>query len=108
MRYYLYRLVVTRQVSTMTILKDSNLKKIPGNIKPDSKRRVVLPASLVSEDIVYHVYSNEAGQILLDPQVMVPASEAWLFRNPEALASVKRGLVDAAEGRISKIDPDDL
>ncbi len=92
----------------MTILKDSKLKKIPGNIKPDSKRRVVLPASLVPEDVVYQVYSNEAGQILLDPQVLIPASEAWLFRNPKALASVKRGLADAAEGRISKIDLDEL
>ena len=92
----------------MTILKDYNMQKIPGNIKPDSKRRVVLPASLVSEDVVYQVYSNAAGQILLDPQVLVPASEAWLFRNPEALASVKRGLADAAEGRISTIDPDEL
>jgi hypothetical protein len=92
----------------MTILKDSNLKKVPGNIKPDSKRRVVLPASLVSEDVVYQVYSNEAGQILLDPQVLIPASEAWLFRNPKALASVKKGLADAAEGRISKIDLDEL
>ncbi|HEY93315.1 MAG TPA: hypothetical protein G4O15_00055 [Dehalococcoidia bacterium] len=92
----------------MTILKDFNLKKIPGNIKPDSKRRVVLPVSLVSEDIVYHIYSNEAGQILLDPQVMVSASEAWLFRNPEALASVKRGLANAAEGRVSKVDLDEL
>jgi hypothetical protein len=92
----------------MTILKDSNLKKFPGNIKPDSKRRVVLPASLVSEDVVYQVYSNEAGQILLDPQVLIPASEAWLFRNPKALASVKRGLADAAEGRISKINLDEL
>jgi hypothetical protein len=92
----------------MTILKDSNLKKVPGNIKPDSKRRVVLPASLVSEDVVYQVYSNEAGQILLDPQVLIPASEAWLFRNPKALASVKKGLADAAEGRISKINLDEL
>lgn len=92
----------------MTILKDSNLKKISGNVKPDSKRRVVLPASLVAEDVVYQVYSNEAGQILLDPQVLIPASEAWLFKNPEALASVKRSLADAAEGRISKIDSDEL
>ena len=84
------------------------LKKVPGTIKPDSKRRVVLPASLISEDVVYQVYSNEAGQILLDPQVLVPASEAWLFRNPEALASVKRGLADAAESRVSTIDPDEL
>jgi len=46
--------------------------------------------------------------VSFDPQVLIPASEAWLFRNPKALASVKRGLADAAEGRISKIDLDEL
>ena len=29
----------------------------------------------------------------------VPAAEAWLWRNPDALASVQRGLADAAQGR---------
>ena len=36
------------------------------------------------------------------------ASEAWLFNNPDAMASVRRGLSDAAQGRVSKVDPDAL
>ena len=32
----------------------------------------------------------------------IPASELWLYNNPEALASVKRGLDDAKHGRVSK------
>jgi hypothetical protein len=91
-----------------TIIRDSDLTRIPGSVKPDSKKRVVLPGFLVKEDVVYHVYSNSAGQIVLDPQLTIPASEAWLFKNPEALASVKRGLADAAKGRVSKIDLDAL
>lgn len=35
-------------------------------------------------------------------------SEARLFRDREALRSVKRGLKDAAAGRISELDPKDL
>jgi hypothetical protein len=35
----------------------------------------------------------------------VPKEERWLYKNKEALASVKRGLKDAAEGRVSKLDP---
>ena len=48
------------------------------------------------------------GQILLEPQATVPASEAWLFNNPETLALVRRGLDDAAHGRVSEIDLDSL
>jgi hypothetical protein len=29
----------------------------------------------------------------------IPASEEWLYRNPEALASVRQGFADAAAGR---------
>jgi len=37
-------------------------------------------------------------------QVTNPALEAWLLRNQEALASVKRGLDDAAKGRVKKVN----
>jgi len=77
-------------------------------VKPDAKNRVVLPKPLVVEGITYHIYSNKFGQIVLDPQVTIPASEAWLFNNPGALASVKRGLSDAAQGKVSKVDLDTL
>jgi len=87
-----------------TIIKDEELTRIPGSVKPDSKKRVVLPAFLVGEDITYHIYSNSVGQIVLDPQVSVPASEAWLFKNPDAIASVRRGLAEAAQGKVSKVD----
>ncbi len=88
----------------MTIIKDADLTRIPGSVKPDSKKRVVLPSFLVREDIIYHIYSNSAGQIVLDPQVTIPASEAWLFKNPDAIAAVRRGLADAAQGKVSKVD----
>jgi hypothetical protein len=38
---------------------------------------------------------------LFNPSIM---SESWIWDNQEALASVRRGLKDAAEGRISKIN----
>ena len=92
-----------------TIIKDENLIRIPGSIRPDTKRRVVLPSSvMMGEDIIYHIYSNSDGQIILDPQVTIPASEAWLFKNPDILALAQRGLSDAAEGKVSRIDLDTL
>ncbi len=86
------------------IIRDADFKRVAESVKPDAKKRVVLPKLPLGEGITYHIYSNSLGQIVLDPQVTIPASEAWLFNNPEALASVRRGLADVAKGKVSKID----
>jgi hypothetical protein len=86
------------------VLKDLEFQKLADNVKPDAKKRIVLQKIQVDESVSYHIYKNSAGQILLDPQVSIPASEAWLFKNPEALASVKQGLLDAAKGRVSRVN----
>ncbi len=91
-----------------TIVRDENFIKRANVVKPDSRRRVNLPKSLANEGVMYHIYVNSNGQILLDPQVAIPASEYWLFQNVNALSSIKRGLVDAAEGRVSRINLDTL
>jgi hypothetical protein len=91
-----------------TIIKDTDLEMVAASVKPDAKKRVVLPKALVEEGITYHIYANKLGQIVLDPQVTIPVSELWLFKNPSALASVQRGLADAAQGKVSKIDLDTL
>ena len=88
----------------VTIIRDENLTRVNGSVKPDTKKRVVLPSDLVKEDIIYHIWYNSFGQILLDPQVTIPASEAWLFKNPKAIASVRRGLDDVAQGKVSRVD----
>jgi hypothetical protein len=91
-----------------TIIKDEDLTIVAENVKPDTKKRVVLPKALVEKGVTYHIYMNSFGQIVLDPQVTIPASELWLFNNPVALASVQRGLSDAAQGKVSKVDLDTL
>ena len=54
------------------------------------------------------IYKNDRGEVLLQPVIEIPASEAWLFRNEEALKSVKKGLKDASKGKISKLNLKDL
>ena len=54
------------------------------------------------------LYKNERGEVLLQPVVEVPASELWLFQNKEALKSVQRGLKEASEGKITKLNLDEL
>jgi hypothetical protein len=90
------------------VIKDSDFRKIAHGVKPDAKKRVVLSGTQIQEGITYHIYSNKVGQIVLDPQVTIPASEAWLFKNPKALAAVRRGLSDAAEGRVSEVNVENL
>jgi hypothetical protein len=87
------------------IIKDADFEKIADSVKPDAKKRIVLHKIEVREGTSYHIYANSSGQIILDPQVTIPASEAWLFNNPDALASIRRGLADTAQGRVSKVDP---
>jgi len=89
----------------VTIIRNTEFTGIAKNVKPDAKKRVVLPAVLVRENITYHIYTNSAGQIVLDPQVTIPASEAWLFEDKNALASVDRGMVESANGQLINRGP---
>ena len=44
--------------------------------------------------ILQPVVGSDRGE-----EAVPPASEAWLYQNPEALADVRRGLQEAAEGK---------
>ena len=82
------------------IINDEKLTKMADSVKPDAKRRVYLPKVLVREGVTYHIYANSAGQIVLDPQVTISVSEAWLFENKIALASVDQGMSESAKGHV--------
>lgn len=68
-------------------------------VRPDSKGRVTL-SKLTDGISSFNVSKDEDGRILLEPMVEIPAREKWLFENPEALASVRRGIADAKAGRV--------
>ena len=78
----------------VTILRDTELIRVADNVKPDAKKRIVLPKTLVQKGITYAIYHNSIGQIVLDPQVTIPASELWLFENEDALALVDNGMAE--------------
>ena len=84
----------------VTIIKDTDFTDIVKSVKVDSKRRVVLPPALVQEDITFHLYANSVGQILLDPQVTISASELWVFENKAILASIDKGMAESANGQV--------
>lgn len=60
----------------------------------DAKKRISLSKLLKFSEVSSVTASLlENGNIILRPMVAIPAQELWLHRNPEALASVKKGLV---------------
>jgi len=86
----------------VTIIKDTNLTKVGKGVTPDSRKRIVLPKTVVQEGVTYFVYHNRIGQIVLDPQENIPASELWLFENKDALALVDRGMLESLSGKAIK------
>ncbi len=89
------------RVKVASTRSTGTLELVEREMKPDAKKRVSLGRALAGMDpeVRFDVYRNEAGQLILDPRISVPAREAWLFRNPEALAAVQRGLAEAADGK---------
>ena len=87
-----------------SILKGGTFRRIAANVKPDAKKRVVISRAPAGEGVTYHVYANEIGQIILDPQVSIPASEAWLYQDKEARDAVIAGLREAVAGKTSRVD----
>lgn len=82
-----------------TIIKDDDYRKIGKIIRPDGRRRVALPKSLVKDGISFQIWANSEGQILLEPQVTIPASESWVFENEEILASLDRAMFESINGQ---------
>jgi len=68
-------------------------------VRPDSKGRITL-GNLAAGVSSFKAYRDTQGRIILEPQVEVPAVEAWLWQNPAAMKSVQQGLRDSAEGKL--------
>ena len=82
-----------------SIIKDQNLVRTGKPVIPDSRKRVVLPKTVVREGVTYFIYHNSLGQIILDPQASIPASELWVFENKDILASIDRSIRESLDGK---------
>ena len=69
-------------------------------LHPDSKGRICL-GQLAKGVSSFHLTVDEEHRIVLVPYSEIPSREKWLFENPDALASVKRGLAASKTGDIS-------
>jgi hypothetical protein len=65
--------------------------------KLDQKGRLSLGKDYAGKLVTVRQIAEGVWQVVLS--VAVPAPEAWLHENPEAIASVMRGMKQAAEGQ---------
>ena len=95
---------------TVTVF-DKNFEPV-GHVSLDSRKRIVLTKALEaigrivggeSKDLRFTVACNEAGQILLTPEVTLPVHEAWLYKNKEAYQSIMRGIEQAKRGKVRSL-----
>ena len=82
---------------SFAIIKNTDFHLVTEFAQPDVKKRLSLGEALAGAG-AFNVYRNTLGQLFLDPVKAIPASEAWLYESPPALASVKRGLEQSARG----------
>jgi len=85
-------------------------KFMPVDTRPlDSKHRITLGGRLhklmMSKMRIdsYRVFVGKEGDILLRPAVSIPASEAWVYRDPEVIGKIRKGLEEAREGQTEKV-----
>lgn len=75
--------------------------------KVDERKRLTLGAAMGDLDRV-RILKNSRGEILLQPLADIPASEVWLYTNREASEAVQKGIKEAGEGKVSRMNPDEL
>jgi hypothetical protein len=85
-------------VYTKALISDQNFQQIKASATIDKRGRLTLGVEAKSKQ--YRVMKNQFGQILLDPVVNIPEHELWLWKNPEAMASLKKGMQEAAAGEL--------
>ena len=85
-------------------------KFMPVDTRPlDSKHRITLGGRLcrlmMSKMKIdsYQLFVGKGGDILLRPAVSIPSSEAWIYKNPQVIGKIRKGLQEAGGGKTEKV-----
>lgn len=72
-------------------------------VNMDNKQRICLTRVLTRDEkdlfSSFRMY-REGSKIVLEPVVSVPEKDHWIYKDPEAFASLMRGIKEAEEGRV--------
>lgn len=103
---------------TDELVLESTTFRIVGQTTLDERNRVALTKALerlkeifastvgfadAQPRLTFMIAVGSTGEILLTPSLPIPLRELWLHRNPEALASVLRGLEQAGKGQVHSL-----
>jgi len=66
----------------------------------DSRGRITLGPRYANRLVIVREHDDGALEII--PAEAVPAREAWLYKNPEALKAVRQGLEEARAGQFAE------
>jgi hypothetical protein len=65
-------------------------------LRPDAKGRICISTLIAVGVSGFRAHVDKKHRIILEPFAEIPVKELWLHKKPEALASVKKGLVQSA------------
>jgi len=66
----------------------------------DTRKRVNLSKLLPKGNIHSVNAYKEGNKIILEPMAEIPACESWIYENPKALKSIRKGIKEAKEGKL--------
>lgn len=70
----------------------------------DMKGRVTLGSKFAGQTVI--IDDSDPTCITIKPVVMIPAGEAWLYKNQKSLGLLRQGLDDARCGNFAAENPD--
>ena len=70
----------------------------------DAKGRVTLGQDFANQTVV--IDDSNPNQLVIRKMVLIPAEEAWLYENHEAMTSLRKGLKQASKMQFSDSPPD--
>ncbi|PRX44505.1 hypothetical protein B0I33_11113 [Prauserella shujinwangii] len=73
-------------------------------VTADERARVAVGKAGAHKNDRYAVSTNAEGAILLTPLASIPKRELLVWENDELRASLFRGLADAAEGNVRRLE----
>ncbi len=90
--------VVLFQIKNRAIIKLDwrNMTRLP----IDTRKRVNLTKLLPKGNIHAVIAHKKGNKIILEPMIEISAHESWIYENPKALKSIRKGIKEAKEGKL--------